>query len=232
MFPDSPHWIVILITTALVTAFVSALMTHAMPTWLRSTRGISRAAARKVNRYRKVAFSRRPVRQQTCRDILSNWRRAPLWILRATLFRWHEENPSDEWTFVKNVHEQHRRAEIRQHAEDLLWEDRTAGELRVGDVFGNDEHVLFGATRESRVLVVTDVGLQPDGTSSHTSWQVPAACTPVRVKRGWCGRDNCQYCTLTQEQRNSLREEILNLRSSGGDPKWALDDSVLLAHRS
>ena len=232
MSADSPNWVVLLIATALVTAFVSALMTHAMPTWLRFTKAASRGVARKINRYRKIALARRPIRRDTRRDILANWRRAPLWLLRATLFRWYEENPSEEWAYVKKVHEQHRRAENRQHAETLLWEDRTAEELRVGDAFGNDDHVLFGASNGDRVLVVTEADIQPDGTSSRLSWQTPAASALVRVKRGWCSRDNCQYCTLTQEERRSLCENILNLRTPGGDTEWRLEDSVLLAHRS
>lgn len=232
MSADSPHWIVLLIATALVTAFVSALMTHAMPTWLRFTKSASRGLAHHVNRYRKVALARRPTRQATRRDILANWPRAPRWLLRATLFRWYEENPSEEWAHVKNVYEQHRRTEIRQHADDLLWEDRTAEELRVGDAFGNDDHVLFGASDDDRVLIVTEADIQPDGTSSRLAWQTPAASAPVRVKRGWCRHDNCQYCTLTQQERRSLCDRIMNLRTPGGDTQWRLDDTVLLAHRS
>lgn len=232
MSADSPHWIVLLIATALVTAFVSALMTHAMPTWLRFTKSASRGLARHVNRYRKIALARRPTRQATRRVILANWPRAPLWLLRATLFRWYEENPSAEWAHVKNVHEQHRRTEVRQHADDLLWEDRTTEELRVGDAFGNDYHVLFGASDGDRVLIVTDAYMQLDDTSSRLSWQTPEASAPVRVKRGWCRRDNCRYCTLTREERRSLCDRIMNLRTPGGDTQWRLDDAVLLAHRS
>ena len=232
MSADSPHWIVLLIATALVTAFVSALMTHAMPTWLRFTKSGSRGVALHVNRYRKIALARRPTRRAAYRDILANWSRAPLWLLRATLFRWYEENPSEEWAHVKNVHEQHRRTEIRQHADDLLWEDRTAEELRVGDAFGNDYHVLFGASDGDRVLIVTDAYIQPDGTSSRLSWQAPEASARVRVKRGWCRRDNCQYCTLPQEERRILCDRIQDLRTPGGDTHWRLDNAVLLAHRS
>ena len=233
MSTDSPHWIVLLIATALVTAFVSALMTHAMPTWLRLTKSASRGVARRMNRYRKIVLARRPTRQDTRRDLLANWRRAPLWLLRTTLFRWYEENPSEEWAHVKTVYDQHRRAEVKQHAKSLLWEDRPAEELRVGDAFGNDEHVLFGASNGDRVLIVTDADMQPDGTSSYLSWTTPSASSLVRVKRGWCSRDNCKYCTLTQKERRSLSDGILNLRTTpGGDTHWRLDDTVRLAHRS
>lgn len=232
MSVDAPHWIVLLIATALVTAFVSALMTHAMPTWLRVTKAASRAVARKINLYRKIAFARRSIRRDTRRDILASWRRAPLWLLRATLFRWYEENPSEEWPYIKKVHGQHRRPDIRQRTSGLLWEDRTAEQLRVGDVFGSDDHVLFGANNGNWVLVVTEAFIQPDGTCSRHSWQTPAASAPVRVKRGWCSRDSCRYCALTQEERRSLCDKIMNLRTSSGEPEWQLDDSVLLTHRS
>ena len=108
--------------------------------------------------------------------------------LRSTLYRWFEADPQAWWEYVDRVYKTHSSEAVRESARGLLWVDKLAADLQVGDINHHGGHVL-GLRRQGGGVRV-DTG---DGSSTTFG----SGATMVSVNRGWCPRGgDCPNCSI------------------------------------
>ena len=185
---DAPNWFVFVVIGAVVTWMLNQVM-PALSRW-------ARYGLRKVNHYRKFVIGKRRTRAH----VIVRWRNAPAWVLRATVYRWFRDDPQGWAGSVRRVCELHNSEQERGRARDLLWVEKPATDLKVGDVYqtgGECHHVLALRPLGDQIEVVTSAGWVPDPWSSRTSY---SGTLQVRVNRGWCPLgSNCAYCSIKKE---------------------------------
>ena len=143
-----------------------------------------KAPVRGINFLREFVLARKHTRQRAWRELWANRRRLPLWLLRATLFRWYEADPARDWPYVLRVHVEHPAEEVREHARYLLWEERTIEQLRPRDRYSSSEetyHVaLSHPCTDGRWLLMSDLRSHGGTFGCRSAGQV------LHVNRGWC----------------------------------------------
>lgn len=157
---------------------------------------------------RRVVFARKQVRKVASREFMSTRRRAPLWLLRATLFRWFEATPATDWPYVMQVFEEHSNDQARAEAQTLLWDVRTVQELKPRDVWEGN-HVVLAHPCTNGVFVLMDAN-----SSTEFSWARRSAHQPAPVNRGWCSNirepgDSCQHCDRDDHELQQLADSLL-----------------------
>ena len=193
-------WVALL--SGAVSGFVGGLAsswaTRVLP-WMGVT---AKAVGRGINFLRKFVLGRKRTRQVAWREFWAARRRLPMWLLRATLFRWYEANPARDWPYVLRVHVEHSAEAVREHARNLLWEERTIEQLRQRDRFSSSKethHVASIHPCADHWRMVTNADA---GRSTH--WRRKAG-EVFPVNRGWCSnvrdsKDSCHYCDISDEQ--------------------------------
>ena len=201
---DTPYWPVGVLVGAVIVWSVNQVMP-----------GLSRRVRdglRRVDHLRKFVIGTKRTRA----GVISRWRKAPPWVLRATVFHWFEADPQAWWEYVRRVYDSHDREPVREDARGLLWVEKEASSLQILDVYarkqtdgrwgGRSDHVLALQPRgDGKVDVVYKVGFSPNFTR-HT-WNAPEA-HPVRVNRGWCPLNACSYCSLNEQEFEALIERM------------------------
>ena len=196
MTNQDPHWFLLI----LLTAFLTAVMTQAMPHFLRGLRCV----IRKSNYYRKVILARKLVRIKTRREVLANTRWLPMWLLRSTMFRWFKRDSNNMWQYMTRVHEHHRKDNVRSEAQDILWNLTTVEHLTKGMVydFASDpyvlnQHVLSIEIEGDRAKIVTEGYHDTRGRLQANTTSYPHKGKRVRVCLGWCRQMlGCRYCAI------------------------------------
>ena len=118
------------------------------------------------NDARRMIVARKRTRLIARREALAAWRKTPMWLLRATLFRWFEEDPATEWPHLKRVLEHHTDDLARAQADALLWDTRAVVDLCTRDCIMKNQHVALVHPCSSGVFVLSNA-------DSH--WQFGAA---------------------------------------------------------
>ena len=195
---ESAWWVVIL-ATAVASAVATVLVQRAPPVvfrWVRN--GLCR-----VNHWRKFVIGTKRTRA----GVLSGWRKAPLRVLRATVFRWFAADPQAWCGYLRGVYESHTGEAVRERASGLLWVDKTVADLQVGDIYGQGRHVLALIPDGETIEVVTDcsfVGADYGGGS-----EIKPVTHQVRVNRGWCpSGDACPYCSMNDQTFRAFTEKV------------------------
>ena len=161
-----------------------------------------------LNDVRRMVVARKRTRLIARREMLSRWRRTPIWLLRATLFRWFEKSPATDWPYVRCVLERHSHDEARAQAEALLWDTRAVTDLRMRDRIMKNQHVTLVHPCSDVVFVLTNV-------DSHGSSETRYGTTAqVKVKRGWCANirepgDSCRYCDMSDQELDETRDRLM-----------------------
>lgn len=172
-------------------------------------------AGQLFNDARKMIVARRRTRLIARREALSTWRKAPMWLLRATLFRWFEESPATEWPHLKRVLEHHTDELARAQADALLWDTRAVVDLRTRDRIMENQHVALVHPCSNGVFVLTNADSHGNSETRYT----PDA--QIKVKRGWCANirepgESCRYCDLSDQE---LSETINHLMAQHECPQ-------------
>ena len=187
---EEPAWWVVILATAVASAVVTVLVQRAPPVlyrWVRN--GLCR-----VNHGRKFVIGTKRTRA----GVISRWRKAPLWVLTATVFRWFGADPQAWSEYVNWVYESHDSATARESAEGLLWVEKEAADLVIRDVYNGSDHVLHLRHVGGRVEVAT---------STNRKWYAPGTYR-VRVNRGWCPLNNCPICSMDDQEFEAHVEGI------------------------
>ena len=188
----------------LLIAVVGGVLVTAIPKALPTLRRMGWAVKswRWVNKWRKrLGIARKPSRAQE----LSRWGGAPSRVLNSTLFRWFEADPQAWYGYVRRVYARHHSEAVRESAGGLLWVDKEASDLQVGDVFEQDSgrgggHVLGLRHHGDRIEVVTRA-------NPRETWYAPGK-HPVHVNREWCPLDGCSYCSMGAQEFAALAGKI------------------------
>ena len=180
---ELPDWFGPVVATAAITAVITAVITEVVRRALGAfPRGWFRSGLRRVNHWRKFVIGTKRTRA----GVISLWKKAPPWMLSSTLFRWFEADPQAGWRYVNRVYRSHGSVAVRESARDLLWVEKPAAEMQVGDIDYRGKHVL-GLYRQGDAVRI-DTG---DGSS--TTYR--SGTTMARVNRGWCPRgEDCPNC--------------------------------------
>ena len=135
----------------------------------------------RLSRWRKCHLGRRKSRA----DTISTWKAASPKLLRRTVFRWYEADPQAWWEYVWRIRRQHKSRVVRADAEDLLWDEKRASDLRVGDKTERG-HVLGIIHQDERDTEIR---------SGQRTKTIYTGNPLVKVSRGWCkqGRE-CPDC--------------------------------------
>ena len=163
---------------------------------------------RLFNDIRKMVVARKRTRLIARREKISGWRKAPLWLLRATLFRWFEESPATDWPYVKRVLEVHTDDEAKAQAETLLWEVRAVLDLRTRERIMKDQHIALVHPCSHGVFVLTNAD---SSGNSETRFK---ADRQIKVKRGWCSNvrepgDSCRFCDLSDQELQQTIDSLM-----------------------
>ena len=163
---------------------------------------------RLFNDGRKMLVARKRTRLIAWREMLSGWRKAPLWLLRATLFRWFEESPTTDWPYMKRVFEDHADDEAKAQAETLLWEVRAVLDLRARERIMEHQHVALVHPCSRGVFVLTNADSSGNREKRFNADQ------QVKVKRGWCSNvrepgDSCRFCDLSDQELQQTIDSLM-----------------------
>ena len=158
----------------------------------------TRSGLRLLKSSLKLVIARKQTRQRSWRDFLSARHRIPLWVLRATIFRWFEDNPPTEWPYVLRIYENHSHDKVKTYARELLWVEKTPEELCQRDRILEGSHVALVHPCTDVYLVLTNLD------SGGCTGRKRAAEYRFEVKRGWCPNvrtpdDSCRYCDMSDE---------------------------------
>ena len=191
--------ILVVVVGGVLLAAITALAKAWKRRYWHGTARRAEALGRLFNDVRKMLVARKRTRLIGRREMLSRWRKAPLWLLRATLFRWFDESPATDWPHVKRVLENHGNDEAKAQAEGLLWEVRSVRDLRTRDHIMGNQHVALVHPCTRSVFVLTNADLSGDSETRFNSDQ------QIKVKRGWCSSirkpdDSCRYCDLSDQE--------------------------------
>ena len=177
-----PAWWVVILATAVASAVITVLVQRAPPVLFRWVRnGLCR-----VNHWRKFVIGTKRTRA----GVISRWRKAPLRVLRTTVFRWFEADPQAWWEYVNRVYESHNSTTVRESAEGLLWVEKEAADLAIRDVYNGSDHVLHLRHCGGQVEVAT---------SARRKWYAPGTHR-VRVNLGWCPLNACSVCSMDEQE--------------------------------
>lgn len=185
--------------------------------------GLKRMVAA-ADHVRRFLLARKKTRLHARAAFMSRRRNIALAVLELTLFRWYEKNP-DLLPHIQSVHENHSNERVKTAAYKLLYDNKKALELEIGDIVELRDkqtwHVLFIYRRDDDFV---DVLLEatPRAKSSITLHKERTA----RVARGgWCIVPDCRYCAmgpdLCQEigywwwERKKLSAELQQFKSHG-----------------
>lgn len=168
----------------------------------------ARSGLRLLKSSLKLVIARRQTRQRSWRDFLSSRHRIPLWVLRATIFRWFEDNPATEWPYVLRICEGHSHDKVKSYARELLWVAKTTEELCQRDRILEDSHVALVHPCAGVYWVLTNVD------SGGFGGRKGAAGHCFEVKRGWCPNvstpdGSCRYCDLSDEDLKKAVDSAL-----------------------
>lgn len=157
-----------------------------------------------LNYLRRFILAKRKTRMQARAHLISRKLGISLAMLEFTLFRWYDKY-SELLPFVQYVHEHHKNERVRSAAYELLWVERSAMALQVGDIVeGSDGHCLHVLhirrdDEHTRVLW--------DATLSSTSGQIFAHSNVFKVTRGgWCTNGDCRYCNMSSDLLREIGE--------------------------
>ena len=179
---EEPAWWVVILVTAVASAVVTVLVQRAPPVVFRCVRnGVCR-----VNHWRKFVIGTKRTRA----GVISRWKKAPLRVLRATVFRWFEADSQAWWECVHRVYESHNSAAARENAECLLWVKKEAADLAIRDVYNGGDHVLHLRHEDGWVEVATSASHKWYARGTHR----------VRVNRGWCPHADCSVCPMDEQE--------------------------------
>ena len=192
---------------AVVAGVLVAAILKALPPLRGWASGWAVKSWRWVNKWRKrLGVTGTPSRAQ----VISRWEGAPLRVLNSTLFRWFEADPQAWCGYVRWVYDSHNSEAVRERARGLLWVDKAASDLQVGDVYEWDDeqrgcHVLGLRHHGDWIEVVTDANYSPNPIGAM--WGTGGK-RPVRVYRGWCPLDDCSYCSMDVQKFGALAERV------------------------
>ena len=163
---------------------------------------------RLFNDARKMIVARKRTRLIARREALSAWRKAPMWLLRATLFRWFEESPATEWPHLERVSEHHTDDRARAQADALLWDTSSVVDLRTRDRIMRNQHVALVHPCTNGVFVLTNA----DSHGKSETRYAPDA--RIKVKRGWCADirepgESCRYCDLSDQELSETIDRLM-----------------------
>ena len=205
----------------LVSAVVGAVALYVLQripvVWGALRDGITRVG-NAVNHIRKFVLARKATRLEARSAFMSRRNSVSLVLLELTLFRWYDKH-GGLLPYVKHVQEKHKNERVRRTAYNLLWDDKPAAELKVGDIVDNRDgargHVLHIRHDEDATRVLWHA------IHESTSDRAFPTDGSVRVTRGgWCPLDDCRYCDMAP----SIRTEI-------GDWWWRLKEAQKEANR-
>ena len=151
---------------------------------------------RVVGKVRRMVLARKRTRFVARREFMSCWHKAPLWLLRATLFRWFEDCRTTDWPYVEHVHKNHSNDEARTQAAALLWEPRAVEDLKPRDLIWDDQHVVLVHPCSGVFYVVSEDTAGSGRSPKHN------AGAQIDVKQGWWSQ-----CSRTMRFLLSLRIE-------------------------
>ena len=161
-----------------------------------------------LNDVRRMVVARERTRLIARREMLSRWRKTPIWLLRATLFRWFEKSPTTDWPYVQRVLERHAHDEAKAQAEALLWDTRVVTDLRTRDRITKNRHVALVHPCSDAVFVLTNA-------DSHGHLETLYETTAqIKTTRGWCANirepgDSCRYCDMSDQELDETRDRLM-----------------------
>ena len=205
----------------LVSAVVGAVVLYVLQripvVWGALRDGITRVG-NAVNHIRRFVLARKATRLEARSAFMSRRNSVSLVLLEFTLFRWYDKH-GGLLPYVKHVQEKHKNERVRRAAYSLLWNDKPAAELKVGDIVDNRDgargHVLHIRHADDATRVLWHA---MHGSTSGRAFRKDGS---VRVTRGgWCPLDDCRYCDMAP----SIRTEI-------GDWWWRLEEAQEEANR-
>ena len=161
-----------------------------------------------LNDVRRTVVARERTRLVARREMLSRWRRTPIWLLRATLFRWFENSPATDWPYVQCVLERHANDEAKAQAEALLWDTRAVTDLRTRDRIMENRHVALVHPCSDVVFVLTNAD-----SHGHSERRYETTAQ-IRVQRGWCANtrepgDSCRYCDMSDQELDETSDRLM-----------------------
>ena len=178
-----------------------------------------------LNRVRRFLLARKSTRIDTRAAFMSRRQNASLALLELTLFRWFEKNV-DLLPHVLSVYTNHKNELVRTAASDLLWMNKPARMLQLGDIVRRrDDNSDYGHIVH---LVRDDEGVHVTWDATHGSTSRGfirnEALIPV-TRRGWCPLSGCRYCDMGLDlckeigewwwSREDARKEAARLRRGG-----------------
>lgn len=195
--------------------------------------------AKAINNTRKFLIGKRSTRIKRRADFMSRRHNASSALLEATLFRWFEKDIK-LLPFMLSVYANHKNELVRASVANLLWEDKPATALQVGDVVdhpsGPSSHILYIVSDDEN-LNDDEVGILWHATPNERTIGTIAQQTQIRVtRRGWCPLGNCRYCEMSLAQVREIgqwwweyqvwRREANRLKSGGKTQMVASDDDA------
>ena len=205
----------IVISTALgaVIGAVALYALQRLPAVRRRFSGSMTSIIRSLNSIRKLFLATKRTRIETRASHISERSSISLRRLRRTLFHWYEDYP-DLWPYMTKVYNDHRNELVRQEVSNLLWVEKPARELRVGDIVrrrNNDYgHVVRLFHREDGTHVIWDATHR-----GNSQGFFPKEAMVSTTCRGWCPILSCRYCQMGTD----LCAEI-------GEWWWRLEESM------
>lgn len=160
--------IIVVVVGGVLLAAITALARAWKRRYWRGTARRAVTVGRLFNDARKMIVARKPTRLIARREALSAWRRAPMWLLRATLFRWFEGSPATEWPHLKRVLEHHTHDLARAQADALLWDSRAVVDLRTRDRIMENQHVALVHPCSNGVFVLTNADSHGNSETRYT----------------------------------------------------------------
>lgn len=127
---------------------------------------------RDLNRWRRCRIGNRRSRA----DTISQWKAVPPKLLRRTVFRWYKADPQAWCENVSRIQRLHKSRDVRAEAEKLLWDEKRATDLVIGDRLERG-HVLD-------IIYQDEQGAQIK--SDHRATTMYGGNPMVKVARGWC----------------------------------------------